>query len=65
MGTSWKILYTDVDPSIKIGDKINAGQVMGTAQDITGTYPGIKNHVHVKLRINYQVVDPAKYIPPP
>ena len=64
-GTSWKILYLDVDQSLSIGDSVTAGQVLGTAQDLTTTYPGITNHVHVKLRINNKVVDPDQHIPSP
>ncbi len=64
-GTSWKILYVDVDPSLKIGDSVKSGQTLGTAQDLSKKYPGITNHVHVKLRMNSKVVDPAKHIPLP
>lgn len=62
-GTSYKILYMDVDASLKVGSTVQAGQTLGTAQDITTRYAGITNHVHVKLRIDGNVVDPAKYIP--
>ena len=61
-GTSWKILYVDVSKNISVGAPITEGQVIGTAQDITTRYIGITNHVHVKLRINYQVVNPELYI---
>ena len=64
-GISYKILYMDVDRSIGVGSPIRSGQVLGIAQDITTRYPGITNHVHVKLRVNYVVVDPEKYIPSP
>ena len=65
-GTSWKILYLDVKPSIRVGDPILAGQVLGTAQDITIRYgPNMTNHIHVKLRLHGSVVDPARFIPLP
>jgi murein DD-endopeptidase MepM/ murein hydrolase activator NlpD len=64
-GMSWKILYVDVAKGLKRGSIISKGQVWGKAQDITDRYPGIINHVDVKLRINYKVVNPADYIPIP
>lgn len=64
-GTSWKILYLNVDPAIRVGSQVTAGQVLGTAQDLTARYANITNHVHVKLRINGQVVNPERYIPRP
>ena len=64
-GVSYKLLYLNVDKSLEIGSTVTAGQVLGTAQDITGRYPGITNHVHVKLRVDSNVVNPEDYIEPP
>ena len=61
-GVSYKILYLNVDDSLQVGSTVRAGQVLGTAQDITGRYEGITNHVHVKLRVNYKVVNPEDHI---
>ena len=64
-GISYQILYLNVDKSLEIGTTVRAGQVLGTAQDITGHYRGITNHVHVKLRVDYKVVNPEDYIEAP
>jgi murein DD-endopeptidase MepM/ murein hydrolase activator NlpD len=43
-----RVLY--VSPSVAEGDLVTAGVVLGAAQDLTGRYPGITNHVHVEMR---------------
>ncbi len=62
-GDSWKILYVDVADEIKVGSNIRAGQSIGKAQNIQLRYgEGITNHIHLKLKINSNLVDPADYI---
>ena len=45
---SARVLY--VSPTVAEGDLVSAGDVLGAAQDLTGRYPGITNHVHVEMR---------------
>ncbi len=44
-----RLLY--VDPSVKIGDRVRAGETrIGVAQDITLRYPETPGHVHFEMR---------------
>jgi peptidoglycan LD-endopeptidase LytH len=45
---SARVLY--VSPTVAEGDVVSAGDALGIAQDLTGRYPGITNHVHVEMR---------------
>lgn len=45
---SARVLY--INPAVAEGDAVSAGDVLGAAQDLTGRYPGITNHVHVEMR---------------
>jgi murein DD-endopeptidase MepM/ murein hydrolase activator NlpD len=45
---SARVLY--VGPTVAEGDLVSAGDALGVAQDLTGRYPGITNHVHVEMR---------------
>lgn len=46
---SMKIFY--MKPSVKIGDAVSAGQVIGTAQNIASKYgTSMTNHIHVEIR---------------
>ncbi|NOJ40904.1 M23 family metallopeptidase [Bradyrhizobium australiense] len=49
-GTKSRILYVDLDPSLKKGAKVIAGETkIGTAADLSKAdeYKGVPNHVHV------------------
>lgn len=59
-GTRMKVFY--VDPTIKVGDFVSAGDSIGRAQDITTRYPGITNHVHVEMRNPEGLQDPTPYL---
>src|SRR5229473_7531345 len=39
--------------------QVNAGQVVGFAQDLSTRYPGITNHVHMEVRKNGMLLSPA------
>ena len=41
--------------------QVNAGDRIGTAQDISLRYPGITNHVHLEIRYNHQLKNPLDY----
>ena len=40
--------YVDVLESVT-GNTVNVGDVIGIAQDLSARYPGITNHVHVRM----------------
>lgn len=44
-----RVMY--IDPCVSPGDDVMPGQTIGLAQDLTGRYPGITNHVHLDLRL--------------
>jgi len=48
-----------------MGLTVNAGDVIGTALDITGRYPGITNHVHFQLKTigSPLFIDPNPFFP--
>ena len=52
-----------VSPSVSAGAKVNAGDVIGTAQSFQPRYPGITDHVHIEIRKNNQLVNPEPLIP--
>lgn len=54
--------YVSPGDGIAVGVTIDVGQNIGTAQDLTGRYPGITNHVHVEVRHDGQLVNPSDYI---
>ena len=63
-GYKIKIFYMQPDIGL-IGSFVDRGQPIGLAQAISEKYtPAMKNHVHVELRKNGQVVDPTQYIFP-
>ena len=48
-GTEARLLYVDIDPSVKVGNKVEAGQsVLGMAADLSRApdYKNVPNHVH-------------------
>lgn len=46
-GNETKILY--IDPKLPPGSRVEAGENIGTAQDLSSKYPGITNHVHIEF----------------
>ncbi|MEK7245223.1 MAG: M23 family metallopeptidase [Pseudomonadota bacterium] len=56
-----------VDPTVRDGDRVSAGQPIGTAQDLSKAYPPrnggrMTNHVHVEVRKNGRVKDPTRVL---
>lgn len=47
-GYSARVLY--VSPAVAVGQKLAAGEMIGTVQDLSVRYAGITNHVHVEVR---------------
>jgi len=53
-------------PSVEVGDRITAGQILGDAQGLTDIYEGITEHYHFEVLMmigrNKLFVDPEKYL---
>lgn len=47
-GYSARVLY--VSSAVSVGQKLAAGEMIGTVQDLSVRYAGITNHVHVEVR---------------
>ena len=61
-GREWKIMYVEPLATLKAGDRVKAGQVIGTAQDNVAKYgPPMTNHIHVEARtiVGADLLDPA------
>ena len=57
----WKLFY--IDPEVWPGQEIRRGQRLGTSQDVRVKYgQAMQPHVHVEVRRNGQVEDPARYL---
>lgn len=57
-----RVLY--VEPTVAVGDVVVAGEEIGAAQDLSGRYPGITNHVHVELRdARRRLLDASEQLP--
>lgn len=54
--------YFYVQPCVKVGDKINAGQVIGIMQDLGKRYPGITPHFHFEVKRSGEFLDPHQYL---
>jgi len=51
----WRFLY--IEPTVKAGQKILEGDLIGHAQNIASKYKGgMKNHVHVEVNINVKLL---------
>lgn len=60
-GLRLKLLY--VKPHFKLNDRVQAGQVIATSQDIAGKYgASMINHVHVEIISNGFTIDPTKFL---
>lgn len=55
--TSARLFY--VKPCVSVGQRVKAGDALGTVQSISIRYPGITPHIHFELR---GVIDPTPFI---
>lgn len=57
-------LYANLDASVrvKVGDKVNAGAVLGVVGDTAISECGLKPHVHFAFFVHDASVDPKKYV---
>lgn len=57
-GARWRYFY--VEPSVKVGDKLDAYQVIGKSQRLGKRYPGITEHIHLEIiKADGTYVDPT------
>ncbi len=55
--------YFYVLPLVKVGDVVDIGDPIGTAQGLVDIYPGITDHVHVEIKRNGQFINPGDILP--
>ncbi|MDT9499131.1 M23 family metallopeptidase [Capnocytophaga canimorsus] len=60
--TAVKIMY--VEPKVRDGQNVQAGEIIGYAQNVAKYWNSnkMKNHIHVEIRIKGQLVDPEQRI---
>lgn len=51
-----------VEPSVKLGDWIEDGDVIGSAQNLELRYEGISNHIHFEVKVDGKHVDPNPFL---
>lgn len=52
--------YFYVSPTVVVGDQIDAGEMLGTCQELP--YPGITQHYHLEITVRGEFADPIKYL---
>lgn len=58
-----KIRLFYVRSLVAVGDVLERGDIVGAVQNIAGYHGGgMKNHIHVEIRINGALIDPAKVL---
>ena len=55
-------MYVSPNANLVVGSQVIQGEVIGTVQSLQPRYPGITDHVHVEVRENGVVIDPATVI---
>jgi murein DD-endopeptidase MepM/ murein hydrolase activator NlpD len=54
-----------VQPGVRVGKRVEAGDIIGAAQSLDRRYPLITNHVHVEIRdARGAYLDPGRILPP-
>lgn len=56
-GATARVYY--VEPTVSVGQKVKAGDIIGTAQDLDPRYSGITRHVHLEVRA---IIDPTPLV---
>lgn len=54
--------YFYVRPTVRVGDTIKAGDVIGEAQGLTEIYPGITDYVHYEVEVSGTYINPSDYL---
>lgn len=48
-GKNYRYFY--VSPSVRVGDEVRVGDVLGKAQGLLKIYPGITDHIHFEIKL--------------
>lgn len=59
--------YTERTPELRVGDKVNAGAIIGFCQNVAARYydpekEPMTNHTHLQIKKDRLYIDPQKYI---
>lgn len=55
--------YFYVEPGVRKGESVEAGQVIGKAQGLTKLYPGITDHIHFEIKLDDgSFIDPTNLV---
>jgi len=58
-----RLRYFYLNPAVSLGDRVNAGDVLGAVQDLSITYKEITPHVHFEIKDGSgNFIDPDIYI---
>lgn len=60
-GSQHRIMYVNPSKRLDIGSKVEAGALLGQAQNIAAYYRGMKNHVHYEIKKDGKYIDPDIY----
>lgn len=59
----YRLRYFYLIPVVKVGQRVDKDTVIGAVQDLTTRYPGIKNHVHLEIKLpDGSYVNPSEYL---
>lgn len=60
---TYKVMYIDTVKTWNVNDIIDKGQLLGNAQDIADYHGGgMKNHIHVEVRVLGKLLNPKTFI---
>lgn len=64
-GDGIKSVYSNLaeKPTVKAGDTVNAGDVIGSVGETALCETGQQSHLHLSMSVNGVSADPAKYLP--
>ena len=54
--------YFYVDPLVQVEQRVEKGDIIGSAQDLSVVYPGITQHVHFSIIENGKKINPMEYL---
>lgn len=54
--------YFYILPSVSIGDKVSAGDAVGTVQGLINIYDGITDHYHFEIKKDGDIINPHDYL---
>lgn len=54
--------YFYVKPTVKVGDRIEQGTVLGISQQLGEIYGGITEHVHLEVKLHGEFLSPMDFL---